>query len=674
MIRKSLYGLCLAAAFAGCTSTPENTPETEEEMLDNSSTTDFKWQTEQFADLRILRYQIPGWEKLSLQQKKLAYYLNMAGLAGRDIIYDQQYRFNIEIRKALESVIKNYQGEENEEWQALNVYAKRVWFSNGIHHHYSHAKLEPGFSVAYFNQILSETNVNISAQAKAAIFNKEDMKGVSKDSNKDLILASATNFYDPDISQAEVEAFYAKMSVDDETKPISIGLNSKLVRENGELIEKVWHANGMYGSAIKEIIKWLEKAQTVAENPQQAKALGLLIDYYQTGNLKTWDAYNIAWVKDTASDVDYINSFIEVYHDPLGYKGTYETVVQVKDLDASEKMAVISENIQYFEDNSPIANKHKKANVTGVSYRMINVVGEAGATTPATPIGVNLPNANWIRTEHGSKSISLANIENAYEHAKAGGLLEEFTFTTEELERAKEHAEISGKMHTALHEVVGHASGQLEPGVKTTKETLKNYSSTLEEARADLVALYYIMDPKLIDLGLIKTLDVGKAEYDGYLRNGLMLQLRRLKIGEIIEEDHMRNRQLVAAWAFEIGEANNVIERKVLDGKTYFVINDYQALRAIFGQQLKEIQRIKSTGDYQAGKSLVEKYGVQVDPELHQEVLNRTEKLNIAPYAGFIQPQMKAVLDGDSIIDVEIIYPDDFTKQMLYYGENHSFL
>jgi dipeptidyl-peptidase-3 len=674
MIRKSLYGLCLAAAFAGCTSTPENTPETEEEMLDNSSTTDFKWQTEQFADLRILRYQIPGWEKLSLQQKKLAYYLNMAGLAGRDIIYDQQYRFNIEIRKALESVIKNYQGEENEEWQALNVYAKRVWFSNGIHHHYSHAKLEPGFSVAYFNQILSETNVNISAQAKAAIFNKEDMKGVSKDSNKDLILASATNFYDPDISQAEVEAFYAKMSVDDETKPISIGLNSKLVRENGELIEKVWHANGMYGSAIKEIIKWLEKAQTVAENPQQAKALGLLIDYYQTGNLKTWDAYNIAWVKDTASDVDYINSFIEVYHDPLGYKGTYETVVQVKDLDASEKMAVISENIQYFEDNSPIANKHKKANVTGVSYRMINVVGEAGATTPATPIGVNLPNANWIRTEHGSKSISLANIENAYEHAKAGGLLEEFTFTTEELERAKEHAEISGKMHTALHEVVGHASGQLEPGVKTTKETLKNYSSTLEEARADLVALYYIMDPKLIDLGLIKTLDVGKAEYDGYLRNGLMLQLRRLKIGEIIEEDHMRNRQLVAAWAFEMGEANNVIERKVLDGKTYFVINDYQALRAIFGQQLKEIQRIKSTGDYQAGKSLVEKYGVQVDPELHQEVLNRTEKLNIAPYAGFIQPQMKAVLDGDSIIDVEIIYPDDFTKQMLYYGENHSFL
>ena len=633
---------------------------------------EFQWQTEQFADLRILRYQIPGWEKLSLQQKKLAYYLCQAGMEGRDILWDQLYRHNLEIRKALETIIRNIDKQEGAEWDQFMVYAKRVFFSNGIHHHYSHAKIEAEFSQAFFEGLIKQSGASLSPEALAVIFNDEDAKGVSKDPNKDLLLASAVNFYDPDISEAEASAFYAAKMQEGDTTPASYGLNSKLVRENGELREKIYSAEGLYGPAIQKIIYWLELAQGVAENEQQAKALGILIEYYQTGAIEKWDEYNIAWVMDTASTVDYINSFIEVYHDPLGYKGTYETVVQVKDLDASEKMAVISENIQYFEDQSPIMDIHKKEKVVGVSYRMINVVGEAGATTPATPIGVNLPNAQWIREQHGSKSISLTNIEGAYENAKGEGFLEEFAFSTEELERAKNFAALSSKMHTALHEVVGHASGKLEDGIGTPNETLKNYSSTLEEARADLVALYFIMDQKILDLGLMESLDAGKAEYDAYIRNGLMLQLRRLKLGEVIEEDHMRNRQLVAAWALEMGTEANVIERKVIDGKTYFTINDYEALRVIFGQQLREIQRIKSQGDYDAGKALVETYGVQVDAELHQEVLKRTEKLNIAPYQGFIQPVMKPLMQGDTISDIALEFPTDFLEQMLYYGVEYS--
>lgn len=672
MNKLSLLTLAISIFMISCKQN-QNQPNTQN-TAEHTGASDFKWQTEQFADLRILRYQIPGWEKLSLKQKKLAYYLTQAGLAGRDIFWDQQYRYNLEIRRALENIVENYKGEKGEEWDQFMIYTKRVWFSNGIHHHYSHVKLKPGFSAEFFDGLLAETSTEISAEAKAVIFNDEDAKCVSKDPDKDLLLASAVNFYDADISEKEAIDFYKAQMKENDTTPISYGLNSKLVRENGEIVEKVWKVGGMYGSAIAEIVKWLEKAREVAENKQQSKALGLLIEYYQTGDLEKWDAYNIAWVNDTESDVDYINSFIEVYHDPIGYKATYETVVQVKDLDASEKMAVISENIQYFEDNSPILDQHKKKDVVGVSYRMINVVGEAGATTPSTPIGVNLPNANWIRATHGSKSISLANIESAYDHASGSGILEEFTFTTEELERAKKYSEISSKMHTALHEVVGHASGQLEPGVGTPKETLKNYSSTLEEARADLVALYYIMDPKLIELGLIESLEVGKAEYDAYIRNGLLLQLRRLELGDNIEEDHMRNRALIAGWAYDMGQAQGVIERKRVDGKTYFVINDYDKLRAIFGEQLMKIQAIKSTGNYFEGRKLVEGYGVKVKEEIHQEVLDRTEKLNIAPYAGFIQPQMVPVMDGDSISDINIEYPDDFTEQMLYYAREYSFL
>lgn len=634
---------------------------------------DFQWQTEQFADLRILRYRVPGWDKLPLQQKKLAYYLTQAGLEGRDIFWDQLYRHNLEIRRALEKVMRNYQpGEEEPQWEDFKVYLKRLWFSNGIHHHYSHAKIKPEFDRAYLEKLLQATEASLSEEALAVIFNDQDAKGVSKDPDKDLVQASAVNFYGPEVTQAEVEEYYGKMMNPDDSQPISYGLNSSLHREDGEIVERKWKVGGQYGAAIEKIISWLEKAREVADNEQQARALGLLIEYYKTGDLQTWDEYNIAWVQDTASDVDYINSFIEVYHDPLGYKGTYETVVQIKDLDASEKMAVISDNIEYFEQNSPIADAHKKEDVRGVSYRMINVVGEAGATTPATPIGVNLPNADWIRAQHGSKSISLANIESAYEEAQSGGFLEEFTFTTEELERARNYGGASSKMHTALHEVVGHASGKLEPGVGTPKQTLKNYASTLEEARADLVALYYIPDTLLQNLDLVPDPEMAKAEYDSYIRNGLMLQLRRLEPGEEIEEDHMRNRQLVAAWAYEMGREDNVIERKKLKGKTYFVINDYEALRAIFGKQLKEIQRIKSQGDYQAGRKLVEQYGVQVDQDIHREVLERTEKLNIAPYSGFIQPRLEAVEQDGEITDVKISYPKDFSQQMLHYSEKYS--
>lgn len=662
--------------FMSCNQQRNDVTPVEEQKDTENALENFEWETEQFADIRILRYQIPGWENLSLKQKQLVYYLTQAGLAGRDITWDQFYRHNLEIRHALETIVKNYDGDrDSEDWKNFMTYVKRVWFSNGIHHHYSNIKIKPDFTEAYLNRLMAKTDASLSKEAREVIFNNKDMKKVSKDADEDLLLASAINFYDPDISEEEAVAFYRKQIKPDDATPISYGLNSKLVRgEDGEIKEVKWTANGMYGPAITEIISWLEKAKGVAENEAQAKALGLLIEYYRTGDLKTWDEYNIAWVNATEGDIDYINSFIEVYDDPLGYKATYETVVQIKDFDASEKMKVISENIQYFEDNSPIMDEHKKPDVKGVTYKMVNVAGEAGATTPSTPIGVNLPNANWIRAQHGSKSVSLANIENAYEHAKGEGFLEEFTFTKEELERAKKHSDVSSKLHTALHEVVGHASGRLNPGIGTPKETLKNYASTLEEARADLVALYYIMDPRLKEMGLIDTMAVGMAEYDGYIRNGMMLQLRRLKKGEQIEEDHMRNRQLVAAWAYEMGKDDNVIEKKSLDGKTYFVVNDYDALRQIFGKQLREIQRIKSEGDYQAGKNLVETYGVKVDPELHQEVVDRAAKLNIAPYAGFIQPVLRPVSEGDSLVDIEVVYPQDFTQQMLMYGEQYSFL
>ncbi len=668
-----------AASFlASCgepTNNEKNNDSMDKELVLVEDTANFSWQTEQFADIKIVRYQIPGWEKLTTQQRKLVYFLTQAGYEGRDIIWDQNYRHNIEIRKTLERIVQEYSGDKtSENWNNFMVYTKRVWFSNGIHHHYGMDKLKPAFDQTYFEGLLKDIGAVVSDEVLAAIFNPEkDNKKVSLDPNKDLLLASATNFYDPDITEKEVEAFYKEKADPTDNTPVSYGLNSKLVRnEKGELEENVWKLNGMYSAAIERIIYWLEQAVTVAENEAQANALQLLIEYYQTGDLKKWDEYNIAWVEATEGDIDYINSFIEVYNDPMGYRGSFESIVEIKDFAASERMAVVMDNVQWFEDQSPILDEHKKKEVVGVTYKVVAVAGESGDASPSTPIGVNLPNANWIRAQHGSKSVSLGNIIAAYDKASGGGYIDEFALTEDEKARAKEHGALSSKLHTALHEVVGHASGKLNPGVGTPKETLKNYASTLEEARADLVALYYIMDTKLIDLGLMKSLDVGKAEYDGYIRNGLMVQLRRLEEGKVLEEAHMRNRQLVAAWAFEKGQAENVVEKLQKDGKTYFRINDYEKLRVIFGDLLREIQRIKSEGDYEAGRNLVENYGVQVDKELHAEVLKRSESLGIAPYGGFINPMLVPITEGDSIVDVKVTYPEDFTEQMLHYSKAYG--
>lgn len=638
---------------------------------------EFVWNPENFADKKIIRYQIPGFENLSLQQKKLVYYLTEAGLAGRDIMYDINYRYNLEIRHALDKIAADYKGDKNsDDWKALVDYTKDVWFSSGIHHHYSMDKFTPGFSQEYFEGITNELGVSLSAEALAAIFDPEvDNKKVNLDPDKGLLLGSAVNFYDPDITAAEVDAFYKSIKEESDT-PISYGLNSKMVRTaDGGIREEVYKLGGLYGDAIEQIIFWLEKAKGVAENEKQAKAFQLLIEYYQTGSLEKWDEYNIAWVETTEGDVDYINGFVEVYNDPKGYRGSYENIVQITDFEASARMKVLEDNVQWFEDNSTIMDEHKKKEVKGVTYKVVTVAGEAGDASPSTPIGVNLPNANWIRKNHGSKSVSLGNIIEAYEQAAGPGMLSEFALTEAEIKRAKKHGSISDKMHTALHEVIGHASGQINPGVGTPKETLQSYASTLEEARADLVGLYYIMDQKMIDLGLIESLDVGKTAYEDYMRNGMMTQLRRIKPGKDIEESHMRNRQLVAAWAFEKGKEEKVVERLNKDDKTYFVVNDYDKLRVYFGELLREIQRIKSEGDYEAGRALVEDYGVKVDQELHKEVLARSEKLNIPPYGGFINPELVPVKDDNGeIIDIKVEYPESFTQQMLDYAREYSFL
>ncbi len=654
-------------------STNEDTPEIVVEENDSN----FVWKTEQFADLKIVRYKINGFDKLTLKQKQLVYFLTQAGYAGRDIIWDQNYRHNLKIRRALENIVQNYNGDKDaEEWKNFMVYTKRVWFSAGIHHHYSMDKFTPEFSKDYFIGLMKETKTDLDNEVVEVIFNPEiDNKKVSLDPNKDLLLASASNFYGPDVTELEALDFYAAKIDTNDKEPISYGLNSKLIRGENGLEEKVWKSGGMYGEAIDEVTKWLTKAVNVAENDAQANALKLLIEYYNTGDLETWDKYNVAWVEATDGDIDYINSFIEVYNDPLGYRGSYETVIQMNDFEASERMAVVANNAQWFEDNSTIMPEHKKKEVVGVTYKVVEVAGESGDASPSTPIGVNLPNANWIRAKHGSKSVSLGSIINAYSKAGGSGMLAEFCYTEKEMEMEKEHGGIGDKMHTALHEVIGHASGQINEGVGTPKETLKNYASTLEEARADLVGLYYLMDPKLVEMGLISSLEVGKTAYDGYIRNGMMTQLMRLEPGAVIEEAHMRNRQLVAAWSMEKGAADNVVEKVTKDGKTYFVVNDYDKLRGIFGELLMEIQKIKSEGDYQAGKDLVENYGVQVDADLHAEVLERVSKLNIAPYGGFINPTLVPVTnDAGEITDVKVTYPDDFTEQMLDYAKNFSFL
>ena len=673
----ALFGaaaVILTACGQTSVKTDENNSDNKEEKME--TTGNFEYLSEQFSDIKIIRYKIGGFDELTIQQKELVYYLYQVSLSGRDIIYDQNYKYNLVIRKALENVVANYKGDkDSEDWKNFMIYTKRVWFSNGIHHHYSTAKLKPECSKEFFNKVLAETNTTLENGIVEIMFDDvSDMKRVNLDPQKDLIAGSANNFYGEGVTQAEVEAFYAAKIDKADKEPISWGLNSTLVKDtDGNLVEQVWKVGGKYSASIEQMVFWLKKAATVAESEDQKKGFELLIKYYETGDLKIWDEYNILWAKTTGDVIDYINGFIEVYGDAMGYRATYESVIQIKDFEASARMKVLQDNVQWFEDNSSIAGEHKKEKVVGVTYKVINVAVESGDASPSTPIGVNLPNANWIRAKHGSKSVSLGNIVEAYSLAGGKSMLKEFCYSDEEFERSEKYGKLASKLHTALHEVVGHASGKLNEGVGTPKETLKSYASTLEEGRADLVALYYLLDPKLIEYGLMESLEVGKAEYDSYIRNGLMAQLRRLDLGDEIEEAHMRNRQLVAGWVYEKGQAENIIEKKVKEGKTYFVINDYDKLQILFGDLLKEIQRIKSEGDYEAGMALVENYGVKVDPVIHQEVLDRSAKLNIPPYGGFINPKLVKVEKDGKIVDVKVEYPNDFTKQMMEYGKEYSF-
>ncbi|MEZ4774979.1 MAG: dihydrofolate reductase [Bacteroidia bacterium] len=648
---------------------------------------DFVYKTEQFADLKILRYKVPGFEILPLQQKKLLYFLSEAALSGRDIIWDQNFKYNLTIRRTLEAIVKSAKADESGDYAKFMEYTKRVWFSNGIHHHYGNEKIMPEFSAEYFAGLVNQADPaslplmdgesveTFIARITPIMFDPAiAAKKVNLSQDVDNVENSAVNFYEG-VSAAEVEAYYNAMTNESDTTPISYGLNTKVVKENGKVTEKTWKVGGMYSDAIEKVVFWLEKAIAVAEDPAQKKSLELLVKYYKTGDLKVFDEYSIAWVADTTSDIDVINGFIEVYNDPKGYKGSFESVVSIRDPEATKRIDAIGKEAQYFEDNSPLMESHKKKNVKGISARVINVVMESGDAAPSTPIGINLPNANWIRAAHGSKSVNLANIVSAYDEASKGsGFLKEFAYSEEEIENARKYGSYADILHTDMHEVIGHASGKIEPGVGTPKETLRGYASTLEEGRADLVALYYIYDQKLIDMGLMESMEVGKTAYDDYILNGMMTQLTRLKLGDNIEEAHMRNRAWISHWAFEKGQPDNVIEKVTRDGKTYFKINDYDKLHDIFGQLLREVQRIKSQGDFEAAKALVENYGVKVDPVLHAEVLERYKSLKSAPYSGFIQPKLVPVMNGDEITDVLIEYPSDFTEQMLYYGDRYSFL
>ncbi|GGG08311.1 dipeptidyl-peptidase III [Dokdonia pacifica] len=675
---KALYGFGLAALLAVSCGQDQQTTKNEDGKNAASAKAEigeFNYQVDQFADVKILRYQIPGFEDLTLKEQKLVYYMTQAGLAGRDIMWAQNYRHNLEIRDALEKVYTSYSGDKNtEDWKHFEEYLKRVWFSNGIHHHYSNAKLQPAFSADYLKELLSASGATLEGEAFDVIFNDKDAKKVNLSKDADIVLESAINFYGPDVTTADVETYYGAIEVD-KNEPIEVGLNTRLVKENGKLVEQVYKSGGLYGTAIDEIIGWLEKAKTVAENPKQGEALGLLIEYYKTGSLDTWDDYCIAWATSTAGNIDWINGFIEVYNDPKGYKGSYETIVQIKDFDMSKKMAVLSQDAQWFEDNSPLMPEHKKKEVKGVSYKTVIVAGEAGDASPSTPIGVNLPNNNWIRQTHGSKSVSLGNIINAYANAGGSGRLKEFAHDPEEVELEEKYGQLADKLHTALHEVVGHASGQINEGVGTPKETLKSYKSTIEEGRADLFGLYYLMDPKLQELGLVEDWEkTGIAAYDGYIRNGLVSQLVRLELGDDVEEAHMRNRQWVSAWAFERGAKENVIEKITRDGKTYYNINDYKKLREIFGELLRETQRITSEGDYEAAKALVEDYGVKVDQTLHKEVLDRNSKFKSAAYSGFVNPVIVPIIGDGEITGFTVEQPADFQTQMLEYAKTYGFL
>ncbi|MBK6445259.1 MAG: dihydrofolate reductase [Bacteroidetes bacterium] len=647
----------------------------------------FNYMADRFADIQVLRYKVDGFDELSLQQKELAYYLYQAGLCGRDIFYDQKYRYGLTVRKTLEGILQSYSGEKKgDQWDKFIIYCKRVFFANGIHHHYSSDKMFPECKQEYFADLLKKSDPKklplegmalpeFSTFMLKIVFDPNtDPKQVDLSAGIDVIKASANNFYSG-VTQAETEAYYDSLKKANPDDKSQIGFNTQLTKEDGILKERVWKENGMYGAAIKQIIPWLEKAEGVAENSAQKKSISTLIQFYKSGDPKLFDEHCIAWVNDTSARIDFVNGFIEVYQDALQKKGSFEGIVSMKDMVATKRIEAISKEAKWFEDHSTIMENHKKKNVKGITAKVITVIGEVGDAAPATPIGINLPNNDWIHKDHGSKSVSLGNIIEAYNFYKAKSpLLDEFVLSEEVKDRMRKYGAIANDLHVDMHEVIGHASGQINEGVGTTDQTLKNYAGILEEARADLVGLYFCMDKKLVDIGVSPSLDAGKAQYDLYVLNGLMTQLDRIELGKNLEEAHMRNRQLNSAWAFEKGAANKVIEKITRDGKTYLVINDYNKLRELFGQLLREIQRIKSEGDFAAGMELVEKYGVKVDPTLHAEVLRRYKNLNIAPYMGFIQAKLIPVMDGKKIKDVKVEYPESFLDQMLEYGKEYGYL
>ena len=674
-MKKQLIACAAFALLTACSGSKTTTAEADK----------FDYTVEQFADLQILRYRVPGFENLSLQQKELVYYLTEAALQGRDILFDQNGKYNLRIRRTLEAVYTGYKGDKNTpDFKAMEVYLKRVWFSNGIHHHYGSEKFVPGFAPEFFKEaVLSvdastlplaegQTAEQLCDELSPVIFDPTVMpKRVNQAAGEDLVLTSACNYYDG-VTQKEAEDFYNAMKDPKDETPVSYGLNSRLVKENGKIQEKVWKVGGLYGQVIDKIVYWLKKAEGVAENPEQKAVIAELIKFYETGDLKTFDEYAILWVKDLNSLVDFVNGFTESYGDPLGMKASWESLVNFKDMEATHRTEIISGNAQWFEDHSPVDKLFKKDEVKGVSAKVITAAILAGDLYPATAIGINLPNSNWIRSHHGSKSVTIGNITDAYNKAAHGnGFNEEFVYSDTELQLIDKYADLTGELHTDLHECLGHGSGKLLPGVDP--DALKAYGSTIEEARADLFGLYYVADPKLVELGLTPNADAYKAEYYTYLMNGLMTQLVRIEPGNDVEEAHMRNRQLIARWVFEKGAADKVVELVKKDGKTYVVVNDYEKLRELFGELLSEIQRIKSTGDYQGAHDLVESYAVKVDPALHAEVLERYKKLNLAPYKGFVNPKYEAVVDAaGKITDVKVTYDEGYAEQMLRYSKDYS--
>ena len=639
------------------------------------------WIVDRFDDIKVIRYEVPGFEDLTLQEKELVYYLSEAAKCGRDILFDQNFKYNLAIRRTLESIYTASEVREDDEFLAFEKYLKKVWFANGIHHHYSNDKFKPEFSEAWFREQLAayinDENRQVEDDLLCKIIFDEALYAsrLNQTAGVDVIESSANNYYEG-VSQEEVEAFYNGMAAADANnpEPISYGLNSKFMRdEEGKLVERVWKVGGMYSEAIEQIVFWLEKAATVA-NDTQRPTIETLIKYYRSGDLKDFDAYNVLWVKDTQSNVDFVNGFIESYGDPLGRKASWESVVNFRDVEACKRTEIMAANAQWFEDHAPINPAYRKEEVKGVSAKVITVAMLGGDCYPATAIGINLPNADWIRKEHGSKSVTIDNITYAYDKAAQGnGFAEEFVLREEDRQRMAEYGKLSDDLHTDLHECLGHGSGQLAPGTKG--DELRTYSSTLEEARADLFALYYLGDEKLVEIGLIPTLDVAWAQYSKYIMNGMQTQLSRIELGKNVEESHMRNRKLIAEWCYEKGKAENVIELVEKDGKHYVVVNNFPRLRELFGELLYEVQRIKSEGDYEAGKALVEDYAVKVDPALHAEVIARNNALNIEPYGGFVNPEYKLVYDAEGkLVDVEISYPANYVEQHLHYGKDYSFL